>query len=76
MTAAAARVAAQPDPVVVFIARAEARALLWQANEFDLHEAIDALQADAERTGLVAAIGQDRVQEILTEAFQKVRGEP
>jgi hypothetical protein len=71
----AARVAARPDPVAVFIARAEARALLWQANEFDLHEAIDVLQADAERTGLVAAIGQDRVQAILTEAFQKVRDE-
>jgi hypothetical protein len=61
------------DPVVVFTARAQARALLWHCHEFDLHEAIDVLQRDAERTGLLAAIGQDLVQEILSEAFKMVR---
>jgi hypothetical protein len=60
------------DPVAVFIARAEARALLYAANEFDLHEAVDKLQADAERDGLVAAIGQDEVQRIIAEAFSAV----
>jgi hypothetical protein len=64
------------DPLTAFTARAEARALLWQANEFDLHEAVDVLQRDAERTGLVDAIGQDRVQALLAKAFQKVRDEP
>jgi hypothetical protein len=60
------------DPVAVFTARAEARALLYAAGEFDLHEAVDKLQADAERSGLVAAIGQDQVQRIITEAFSTV----
>lgn len=60
------------DPVAVFIARAEARALLYAANEFDLHEAVDKLQADAARDGVVAAIGQDEVQRIIAEAFSAV----
>jgi hypothetical protein len=62
------------DPLVVFVARAEARAILWQACEFDLHMAVDVLQADAEASGLVDAIGQDRLQSILCDAFQRVRG--
>ena len=46
--------AARPSPLAVFIARAEARALLWQAGEFDLAEAVDALQASAVRDELIA----------------------
>jgi hypothetical protein len=65
--------AAKPSALEVFTARAEARALLWQAGEFDLHEAVDALQAAAERDGLVAELGQDEVQCLLAEAFRKVR---
>jgi hypothetical protein len=61
------------DPVKVFIARAEARALLWAAGEFDLHEAVDKLQADAERDGLVVAIGQDEVQAIINKALALAR---
>jgi hypothetical protein len=61
------------DPVLVFKARTEARALLWQAGEFDLHEAVDKLQADDVRDGLVDAIGQDQVQRILSDAFAAVR---
>ena len=57
------------DPLAVFIARAEARALLYAAGEFDLHEAVDKLQANAERDGLVAAIGQDEVHRIIADAF-------
>ena len=53
----------------VFIARCEARAKLWQAGEIDLHDAVDALQAAAVRSGLVAEIGQDHVQAIMAEAF-------
>jgi len=74
MTAAARiKQATRPGALVVFIARAEARAILWQAGEFDLHEAVDKLQADAEHTGLVDAIGQDDVQRILAEAFHPMR---
>jgi hypothetical protein len=75
MSAPAAKraTAARPDPVAVFTARAEARALLWQAGEFDLHEAVDILQRDAERDGLVDQIGQDEVQRIIAAAFAPVR---
>ena len=76
MTAAArssTNPAARPSALEVFIARAEARALLWQAGEFDLHQAVDELQAAAERDGLVAEIGQDEVQAILAKAFGEVR---
>ena len=58
------------DPLAVFKARAEARAILWAACEIDLHEAVDVLQVDAVSTGLVARLGQDRVQHILADAFR------
>lgn len=70
MTAAARKQQTRPDPLAVFIARAEARALLWQAGEYDLHEAVDELQAAAERDGLVAELGQDAIQAILAAAFK------
>jgi hypothetical protein len=60
------------DPLEVFVARAEARAMLWAAYEFDLHEAVDVLQRDAERDGLVDELGQDAVQAILSRAFRRV----
>jgi hypothetical protein len=55
------------------IARAEARALLWQAGELDLHEAVDELQAAAKDLGLVHEVGQDAVQAIIARAFEVVR---
>jgi hypothetical protein len=71
----AARIAPAPRPsaLAVFIACAEARALLWQVGEFDLHEAIDPLQDAAERDGLVAKLGQNKVQAILAKAFEAVQ---
>jgi len=60
-----------------FIERAEARAYLWSIGELTLHEAVDVLQADAERDGLIEQIGQDRIQKILAECFASYRyGEP
>jgi hypothetical protein len=59
----------------IFRARVEARALLWQAGELDLHEAVDRLQADAQRDGLVRDIDQDGIQQILADAFRRVRWE-
>lgn len=53
----------------VFRLRCWARAYLWAAGEFDLHEAVDRLQADAKRDGLVAELGQNAVQSILADAF-------
>jgi hypothetical protein len=61
------------DPLTVFKARAEARAIVWAACEIDLHEAVDVLQADAVSTGLVARLGQDAVQRILADAFHRFR---
>jgi hypothetical protein len=71
--AARAYPAARLSTREVFVARAEARALLWQAGELDLHIAVDELQAAAERDGLFDQIGQDRVQKIIADAFAQVR---
>ena len=59
----------------VFRERCEARAYLFAIGEFDLHEAVDVLQADASRTGLVDHIGQDAVQAIMAAAFAPVPDE-
>jgi hypothetical protein len=60
-------------PADTFMAWAEARAILWQACELDLNEAVDVLQAAAETSGLVDEIGQDAVQRILAAAFNQFR---
>src|SRR5262245_14404420 len=57
--------------VAFFRIRAEARSILHDEHELDLHQAVDALQADAVASGLVDAIGQDAVQEIMSDAFRK-----
>jgi hypothetical protein len=59
--------------VLAFVARAEARALLWKCRELDLHEAVDELQIAAEKSGLIDQLGQDRVQGIIAKAFRAVR---
>jgi hypothetical protein len=61
------------DSLTVFKARAEARALLWKCCEFDLYEAVDILQYAAERASLIDQLGQDRVQQIIADAFHEVR---
>jgi len=58
------------DLLDVFIERASARAYLWSSGEYDLAEAVDVLQHDAGRDGLIKRIGQDTVQQILAHAFQ------
>jgi hypothetical protein len=74
MTAAArAYPAARPSTREIFVARTEARAALWQFGELSLHEAVDKLQADAVRDGLVTELGQDEVQRLMAEAFGAVR---
>lgn len=57
------------DPLTVFKARAEARAILWAACEFDTPGAVDPLQAYAIASGLVDRLGQDEVQRVLAIAF-------
>jgi hypothetical protein len=58
------------DPIEVFTARCEARAILFEAGEFDLQSAVDVLQTAAESTGLVTLLGQDAVQAMMANAFQ------
>jgi hypothetical protein len=65
--------ATKVDPLKVLVARAEARAMLWAAGEFDLHAAVDELWAAAVRDGLVDRLGPDEVQRILAEAFAPER---
>ena len=73
IAAARAELAERPEPIEVFGARAEARAILWRVGELSLHDAVDELQAAAVRDGLVAQIGQDRVQAIMGDAFDAAR---
>jgi hypothetical protein len=61
------------DLLTAFTCRADARAFLWSIGEYSLHEAADKLQADAERDGLIAVHGQDVVQQILANAFDRYR---
>jgi len=56
-----------------FIERTEGRAYLWSIGELTLHEAVDVLQFDAERDGLIEQIGQDQIQKILSECFVPYR---
>ena len=73
MTAFAVTVIHKVDPVQAFCARCEARAMLVDVGMLSLHEAVDELQADAERAGLVEKIGQDATQQIMAAAFAEER---
>jgi hypothetical protein len=55
----------------IFWARCEARAHLYAVDELDLHAAVDGLQEYADQHGVVAELGQDATQAILTEAFRR-----
>lgn len=57
----------------VFALRAEARALLYRVGALTLHEAVDTLQHDAERSGVELLGGQNRVQDIIAAALAAAR---
>jgi hypothetical protein len=64
-------------PAATFFATwCRTRARRWHCGEIDLHEAVDVLQAAAEERGLVAELGQDAVQRLMSEAFAAVRADP
>ena len=68
------RAATLADPAEVLHSRAWARAYLWsQCDILDLLDAVDPLQVYAERSGLIAKIGQDAVQHLIGSAFAAVR---
>ena len=64
------------NKIEVFTALCDARAHLWSEFAYELHEAVDELQYWAVKTGLVGEIGQDEVQRIMAEAFQRRRFAP
>lgn len=64
---------AKAPPLDVFRDRCEAQAILAAHGQTDLADAVDALQAAAERTGVIAAIGQDAAQAIMAKAFARCR---
>jgi hypothetical protein len=64
---------AKADVLVVFLARAEARASLVAAGLHTVQESVDVLWAAAERDGLVDKFGADAVQQLLGEAFARWR---
>lgn len=59
-------------PMLVLQARAEARALLYGACEFDLEEAITPLMRYANDSGIVDQIGADRAFAIIKMEFAGV----
>jgi hypothetical protein len=59
----------QAEPLDVLTARAQAKAYLVAIGDLELADAVDALQEDAVKSGLVALVGQDIVQTILHDAF-------
>ena len=64
--------APRPCLIDVFENRAQARAILVDAELMDFTTAVDGLQEAAEAYGLIATIGQTAVQEIMSAAFAGV----
>jgi hypothetical protein len=62
-----------PDNTLIFGALCSARATLYAAGELGLQEAVDSLQEWAVKNGLVSAIGQDAVQQLIAAVFMAVR---
>jgi hypothetical protein len=60
---------AQLQPLVVFKARCEAKAMLFATGELELYKAVDELQDAAVALGLIQEIGQDEVQKIIVAAL-------
>lgn len=76
MSAAHAIATQRVDVLDVFLARADARAYLWAVGEYDMPTAVDQLQADAVRDGLVDRLGQDAVQAIIAAAISRYTDSP
>lgn len=72
MPAAATNQRQRASPFEIWLELVEARALLVSHGDLPLIEAIDGLQEIAVRQRLVKTLGQDRIQQILCEAFREV----
>ena len=73
MSAALAIAESRVDLLDAFAERAAARAYLFGAGAMELAEAVDVLQHDAERGGLVKRTGQDAIHKIIAAAFSRYR---
>jgi hypothetical protein len=62
------------DPLRILQARAEARAMLFAASEFDLDEALAPLYSYAIESGVIEEFGMDLVTNILHDAFAERAG--
>jgi hypothetical protein len=60
------------SPLLVFHARAEARALLYKVGEFDLEQALAPLLAYAVESGIIDDIGGAAAFAILKDAFKDI----
>jgi hypothetical protein len=60
------------NPLLILQARAEARAMLYAANDFDLEQALAPLLRYALESGVVDEIGAERSFAIIKTAFAKV----
>jgi hypothetical protein len=67
--AVAERFVTRPSALECFAMRCWARAYLHANGELSLHEAVDALQEQAETSGLVRILGQDTVQALMAREF-------
>ena len=65
--------ARRPSAIAVFRERAEARATLVANGLMALQAAVDGMQETAAAQGLVEQCGQDKIQQILSEAFARWR---
>jgi hypothetical protein len=59
-----------PNLLLILQARAEARAILFAAGEFDLYEALEPLFAFANTSGIVDEIEADAALAIIRDAFK------
>jgi hypothetical protein len=62
-----------PSLVEILSMLARSAASSYEVHPLDMADVIDPLQYFAEATGLVDAIGNDRVQSLLAEPFARVR---
>jgi hypothetical protein len=60
------------SPLLVLQARAEARAYLYAANQFDLEEALAPLLSYAADSGIIDDIGDEATFAILRQAFKGI----
>jgi hypothetical protein len=60
-----------PDRLEIFRERCEARAVLVSNGLMPLQDAVDGLQESAAAQGLLKELGQDAIQQILSESFAR-----